>query len=102
MDITKFTPLMTKNDEFNSNFLAICAEVTEYSKRAMVLRLAFVGKLLGAPSFNSAFEAQSEYAKTYFEGSLAEATKIGELCSNLAKAALKPVAGAGALDQPPS
>jgi hypothetical protein len=62
-------------------------EATDYSKKSLDNRLAFVEKLLGAKSFDSAFQIQSEYAKTSFEGFVAQATKMGELYSNLAKSA---------------
>jgi hypothetical protein len=74
-----------------THMLAIAAEVTNYSKTSLDDRLAFVEKLVGANSFDSAFRIQSEYAKTSFEGFVAQATKMGELYSNLAKVAFKPL-----------
>jgi hypothetical protein len=68
-----------------SNMLEIVAEVTDYSKQYLDNRAAFVEKLLGVNSFDSAVQIQSEYAKTSFEGFVAQATKMGELYSNLAK-----------------
>jgi hypothetical protein len=69
------------------NILEIVAEATDYSKKSLDDRLAFVEKLLGAKSFDTAIQIESEYAKTSFEGFVAEATKMGELYSNLAKLA---------------
>ena len=76
-----------------TNILAILTEATKYSKKSLDCRLAFVEELLGAESFDSAIEIQSEYAKTSFEGFVAEATKMRELYSNLAKLAFKPFGG---------
>jgi hypothetical protein len=59
--------------------LAIVAEVTDYSKQYLDNRAAFVGKLLGAKSFDGAVQVQSEYAKTSFEGFVAQATKMGDI-----------------------
>src|ERR1700757_2723503 len=73
----------------STNILAIVAEATDYSKNSLDGRLAFVEKLLVAKSFDSAIQIESEYAKTSFEGFVAEATKMGELYSNLAKLAFK-------------
>jgi hypothetical protein len=70
-----------------ANMLAIFAEVADYSKQYLDNRAAFVEKLLGAKSFDRAVRIQSEYAKTSFEGVVAQATKMGELYSNLAKSA---------------
>src|SRR5262249_14651152 len=69
--------------------LAIVTEVTDYTQKSLDSRLAFVEKLIGAKSFDSAFRIQSEYAKTSFEGSVAQATKMGELYSDLAKVTFK-------------
>jgi hypothetical protein len=70
-----------------ANMLEIVAEVTDYWKQYLDNRAAFVEKLLGAKSFDSAVQIQSEYAKTSFEGFVVQATKMGELYSNLAKSA---------------
>ena len=64
--------------------------MTNYSKKSLDNRAAFVEKLLGTKSFDNAVQLQSEYAKTSFEGFVAQATKMGELYSNLAKSAFKP------------
>jgi hypothetical protein len=47
--------------------------------------------LLGAKSYETAIQIQSEYWKTSYAGFVAQATKIGELYSSLAKEAFKPV-----------
>jgi hypothetical protein len=81
----------TPDAGFKTNILTIVTEATEYWTEALDNRLAFVDKLLGAKSFNSAIEIQSEYAKTSFKGFIAQAKKMGELYSNLAKTAFKPI-----------
>jgi hypothetical protein len=63
------------------------AEAADYTKKSVETRLAFGEKLLGAKSSDSAVQLQSEYAKTSFEGFVVQATKMGELYSNLAKSA---------------
>ena len=67
------------------NTLTIVAEVTDYSKQYLDNHAAFVEKLLG--SVASAVQIQSEYARTSFAGFVAQATKMAELYSNLAKSA---------------
>jgi hypothetical protein len=89
----------TPDSAVTTNMLAIVTEATDYTKRSLDNRLAFVEKLLGAKSLDSAIQIQSEYAKTSFEGFVAEATKMGELYSNLAKLAFKPFGGAIANSQ---
>jgi hypothetical protein len=76
---------------FANNWQTIAAESSEYSKKSIENGSAFFEKLLGAKSFESAIQIQSEYAKTFFEGLVGYVTKTGELYSNLAKEAFKPL-----------
>lgn len=69
----------------------IATETTDYSKKSFEDNAAFLEKLRGAKSFDSAIQIQSEYAKASYAAFIAQATKIGELYTNLAKEAFKPV-----------
>ncbi|MGH9677624.1 MAG: phasin family protein [Candidatus Acidiferrum sp.] len=75
---------------FTTTLQAIFTEGADYTKKSMESRLAFCEKLLGAKSFDTVIQIQSEYAKTSYAAFVAQATKMGELHSNLAKAAFKP------------
>lgn len=70
---------------------AIASEATDYSKKSIESGSAFVEKLLGVKSYDSAIQLQSEYWKSSYAGFLAQATKMSELYSSLAKDAFKPV-----------
>jgi len=72
-------------------FQTIAAETTDYSKKSLEANSAYVEKLLGAKSLDDAIQTHSEYAKSAYEGFITQATKIGELYTNLAKEAFKPV-----------
>ena len=72
-----------------TGFQAITAETIEYSKKSLENGSAFVEKLLGAKSFQSAIHVRSEYAKTSYAALVAYLTKIGELNTKLAKEAFK-------------
>ncbi|MGH8512889.1 MAG: phasin family protein [Gammaproteobacteria bacterium] len=72
---------------------AIAAEMADYSKRVFEQGTAATEKLIGAKSLEKAFEVQSDYVKTAYEGFVAEATKLGELYTDLAKEAYKPFEG---------
>ena len=72
---------------------AIAVETVDYSKKAFEEGTAAVEKLFGAKSLDKAIEVQTEYAKTAYEGFVAEATKIGELYADLAKETYKPFEG---------
>jgi hypothetical protein len=69
---------------------AIAAETADYSKKSFEEGSAALEKLLGAKSFEKAVEIQTAYAKTTYEGFVAQATKLGELYADLAKESYKP------------
>lgn len=70
---------------------AIAQETSEFSKKSLENGSAFLEKLLGVKSFESAIQLQSEFAKSAYADFVAESTKLGELYSALAKEAFKPV-----------
>jgi hypothetical protein len=72
----------------------IAAETTDYSKKSFESNSAYVEKLLSAKSLDEAIQIQSEHAKSAYEGFLAQATKLGELYTILAKQAFKPMESA--------
>jgi hypothetical protein len=69
---------------------AIAIEVADYSKKVFEQGTVASEKLLGAKSLDKAFEVQSDYAKSCYEGFVAQSTKLGELYADLAKEAYKP------------
>jgi hypothetical protein len=69
---------------------AIAVEMADYSKKAFEDSTAAIEKLFGVKSLDKAVEVQTEYAKTAYEGFVAEATKLGELYADLAKETYKP------------
>jgi hypothetical protein len=68
----------------------IALEMADYSKRSFEEGAAVAEKLAGAKSLDKAIEIQTDYAKTAYEGFVAEATKISELYADLAKETYKP------------
>ncbi|PNG25219.1 phasin family protein [Methylocella silvestris] len=70
---------------------AIAQETSDFSKKSLENGSAFLEKLLGVKSFESAIQLQSEFAKSAYADFVAESTKLGELYSALAKEAFKPV-----------
>ncbi|MGO9233589.1 MAG: phasin family protein [Methylocella sp.] len=81
----------TKLPSFGTILERIFAEGTDYTKKCVDTRLAFVEKLLGAESLDTVIQVQSEYAKTSYADFVVQGTKMGELYSNLAKACFKPI-----------
>ena len=69
---------------------AIAVEATEYTKKSFETGSAALEKLVSAKSLEKAIEVQTDYAKTAYEGFVAEASKIGELYAEVFKDAYKP------------
>jgi hypothetical protein len=72
---------------------AIAVETTDYARKSFEQSAAAVEKLLGTRSIESAIEVQTEFAKTAYEGFVAQATKMGSLYTDIAKEAYKPLEG---------
>ena len=70
---------------------AIAAEVADYSKKSFEEGTKVFEKMLGAKSLDKALEIQTDYAKTAYEGFVAEATKISVLYAELFKDTCKPL-----------
>ncbi len=79
-------------DVFTAILQSIFAEGADYTKKSVEARLALGEKLLGAKSLESVIQIQTEYARTAYDDFVAQATRMGELHSDLAKAAFKPAA----------
>ncbi|MEA2935736.1 MAG: hypothetical protein QOD74_2382 [Variibacter sp.] len=72
---------------------AILVEAADYSRKSFEQGTSAFEKLLGARTFDRALEVQSEFAKTAYEGFVAQTTKFGELYSTVAKDSYKPFEG---------
>lgn len=70
---------------------SIAAETTDYSKKSFEKSRVLAEKLIAVKKIDEAFQLQSDFAKSAYEDFVAEATKIGELYSSMAKEAFKPV-----------
>ena len=71
-------------------FQSIAAEMLDYSQKSLEASSAQLEKLLQAKSLDDAVRIQSEYVKSAHESFVAQATKISDLYTSLAKEALKP------------
>ena len=74
----------------SKSFQAIAVEIADYSKKSFEDGTAAAEKLFGAKSIEKAIEIQTDYAKSAYEGFVAQATKMGELYADLAKETYKP------------
>ncbi len=69
---------------------AIATETTEYSKKSFQDAVTHFETLSGARSFEAVFELQTSFVKSAYENFVAEATKLTEMYSDIAKSAYKP------------
>jgi hypothetical protein len=73
---------------------AIAVEFVDYTKKSAESSAAAWEKLVSAKSLEKAVEVQSEYVRSSYEDFIAEATKLGELYTDLARQAYRPFEGA--------
>jgi hypothetical protein len=72
----------------------IAAETTDYSKKSFEKSRVLAEKLIAVKKLDEALQLQSEFAKSAYEDFLAQATKLGELYTSMAKEAFKPIESA--------
>ena len=72
---------------------ALAVEAADYAKKSFEQGTVTLEKIVGAKSLDKAVEIQSDYAKTAYEGLVAQVSKVGELVTNTAKEAFKPYEG---------
>jgi phasin family protein len=70
---------------------AIATEVIGYAKKSAESSAQAWEKLVGAKSLESAFEVQSQYARSAYEDFVAETAKLGELYVEFAREAYAPL-----------
>jgi hypothetical protein len=73
---------------------SIAAETTDYSKKSFEKSRVLAEKLIAVKKLDEALQLQSDYAKSAYEDFLAEATKLGELYTSMAKEVFKPIESA--------
>ena len=91
-----FDAVVSSFGEANKGFQAIAAGLAAYSKKSFEDSTRALEQLIGAKSFEQAWEIQSQYAKKAFEAYVAQATKISEMYIDLARSAYQPVEKAAA------
>ncbi|PLX36841.1 MAG: Phasin [Hyphomicrobiales bacterium] len=74
----------------SKGFQAIAAEVADYTKKSFEDSAAVANKVMTAKSLDTVLEAQSEYAKSSYEGMVGQMSKIGEMYADVAKDFYKP------------
>lgn len=81
----QFDVFATATNSTTKGLQAIAAEATDYSKRSLDNSRLYFEKLLRAQKLDDIVELQSEFCRTAYGDFIARASKVGELCSNLAR-----------------
>ncbi len=79
---------------FTKGLQSIATETTDYSKKSFEKTRLLAEKLVAVKKVDEAIALQTDYVKSSYEDFMAEATKIGELYTALAKEVFKPVEAA--------
>ena len=87
------TKAMESYGTMSKGLQAIAVESADFSKKSFEEGAAHMESLMAAKSLDVAIEAQTDFLKSAYEGAVSQATKIGELYTDLAKDAMKPFEG---------
>lgn len=87
------TKAMETYGTMSKGLQAIAVESADYSKKSFEEGAAHLESLMAAKSLDAAIEVQTDYMKSAYEGMVSQATKLGELYTDLAKDAMKPFEG---------
>ncbi len=68
----------------------IAVEMADFQKKSFEDSASAMEKLAASKSLDKAFEAQTDYVKSAYEGVVGEMTKIGEMYTEIARDAYKP------------
>jgi phasin family protein len=71
----------------------VATETTDFAKKSFEASTAAFEKLAATKTLDKAIEVQTDFVKSAFEGYVAQATKLGELFTSIAKDAVKPYEG---------
>lgn len=90
MGVDAMDTMMKSYSTMAASFQTLASEATDYSKKSIEEGTAAVEKLVAAKSPEKALEIQADYAKSSYEAMVAQATKMGEIYTDIAKEAYKP------------
>lgn len=82
--------MLKSYSEVAKGFQAIATETGDYSKKYFQDMTAFMEAFAAVRSIDAAYELQSNYVKSAYEGFIAEAGKLSDMYADLARSAYKP------------
>jgi hypothetical protein len=92
--LASFEPFTVATSASSKGLQAIASETMDYSKKSFEKSCALFEKLMGVKTVDEAIKLQADFAKSSYEDFVAQASKISEMYSSLAKDALRPIKAA--------
>ncbi len=89
-----FDAAVKSANEVNKGFQAIASIMNDYTRKTLEDSTLAMEKFFGAKSFEQAVAIQTEFAKKAYDDYVSQVSKLGEMYSDLAKDAYKPVENA--------
>ena len=86
-----FEALVASSTAATKGIEAISARAVAYSKTALEAHMSAAKSIMTSKSVQELVEKQSEYARSAFDGYVAELTSLSDLMSGFAKDAMKPL-----------
>jgi hypothetical protein len=81
-------------EAMTKSWQTIAAESSDFSKKSLENSAVYVEQLLGAKTFETSLQVQSDYVRTFFTGFHEYLKKTGEVYSNFFNEAFKPIESA--------
>ena len=91
MGKNNYDAIVRSYGELNKGLQAIATRWTTYSKQSFEDATRAFEQLVGAKSLEQAIEIQSQYAKKAYDSWVAEASTLGQMYTDMARTAYKPV-----------
>jgi len=91
MSKEQFDAAKVSADALTKGLQQIATEATEFTKKSMESSNGLFEKLSGVKTLDKAIEIHTDFAKSAYEAMVAQATKMGELYTAIAKDVYKPV-----------
>lgn len=82
--------MLKSYSEVAKGFEAIATEAADYSKKSFMETAALMEALASSRSIEAAYELQTDYIKSAYEGFISQSTKMSDMYVDMARSAYKP------------
>ncbi len=82
--------VMESTAALTSGMQAIAAQSVDYARTSVESSSSAIEKIVAARSAEKVLELQLDYARSAIEGGVAQVTRVGDICADMAKDTYKP------------